>query len=477
MSREAQPHDLIAERNVLGSVLIESACIRRLMLALTATDFYRDAHRHIWRAMVSIAGDAPMVNNPPIDVGTLAAALKRDGKLDDAGGPAYLVELSTDTPTSANADYYARQVRDCALRRSLIRVGVGYESLGRDTSRPVAAALEDAESDLALVQEQAAKDLADALVGPERWAIETPRAIVASNRRRIWTGFPDIDALLRLPPGGLLVVGGSTATGKTTFALQMAEHVAASTGPVLVHSAEMHANELGLKLLVARHGLSMEAAQAVVDEDDPVFAAMTLVAEELRALPIQINDRRADLASVLRLSEMASRQKRGIALVVVDYLQLLHVSGERAESRQLEVARITRALKLWAQQSRVPVVALSQLNREADSESRPHLSHLRESGAIEQDADAVILLHSPERPVRDCPGCERSWPDKYDRERGIRLVEAFVAKQRFGAAGVRHLYADLGRSRFYGVDLEQHDAPPYRKTEAAGGNGQHDLWR
>jgi replicative DNA helicase len=420
------PHNLQAEESLLGAMLLSRDAIAAVAeVHLSAGDFYKPTHGHVFEAIVALyeRGD-------PADPVTVAEELRRDGLLDAIGGPATLVSLQASTPATSNAARYARIVEEHALLRRLIGVAGEIAELGYELPDDVTAAVDRAE---AMVFEVAQRRVADTMA-PLRdlLSLNLDRLEALYERGEAITGVPtgyaDLDHQLSgLQPSSLVVVGARPGMGKTSFALGMAAHAALEARqPVLFFSLEMSHLELTQRLL---------CAEAKVDStrmrngrlQEPDWAKINNAIGRLAEAPIYIDDN--PNTTVMEIRAKARRLKSrlgGLGLICVDYLQLM-TGRTSAENRQVEVSEMSRGLKILARELEVPVVALSQLSRnlEMRADKRPLLADLRESGSIEQDSDVVIFIYRDELYNAESP------------DRGT--AEILVAKHRNGPTGKTRL--------------------------------------
>ncbi len=419
--RKVPPHSIEAEESVLGGVLIDNAALDRALEIITPDDFYREVHRKIMQAMIDLNQ-----RSEPVDLVTLTDALKGRGVLQDVGGATYLTELAEKVPTAANVAYYARIVRQRAILRGLIQTATEIVTMGYEGTADVDAFLDAAEHKIFAISERKVKPtffrIRDIMV-------DSMKTIEQLYERKelvtgVASGFVDLDRLTAgLQPSDLVIVAGRPSMGKTAFALNLAQYAAlqAKVG-VAIFSLEMSKEQLVLRLLCseARVDQSKVRSGFAADRDFPKLA---MAASRLSDAPIYIDDTAA--LSVLELRAKARRLKRerdaNLGMIIVDYLQLMR-GPDRIDSREQEISTISRSLKALAKELQVPVVALSQLNRQVETraEKRPVMADLRESGAIEQDADVIMFLF---RPI------------VYDKNAGERVAEVIVSKQRNGPIG------------------------------------------
>jgi len=389
------PHNTEAERAVLGAMLINPAAVDTAIEILggqTSNIFYADAHQHIYNAMFQLAR-----RNQPIDAATLLEQLINDGLLESVGGASYLGDLTDAVPTSANIAYYAEIVRDKAMKRELIA----------ECSKLIAAAYEDDESQVLMDKTEAsllnlhqcqhttgAKHIADIL--PEVLDDIQQLSQCEGKPPGISTGIESLDVKLGGWHGAdLVIIAARTSVGKTAFGLHAAHHAAVKENvPVLFFSLEMDCRQNVQRLLCLDGGADLQRIRTgfqLQQELQKIVGA----GQVLATAPIYIDDRPDMTLFEIRSRARRFAAKHGPALIVADYLQLLR-SGQRSQDRQVEVAQITSGLKLLARELAVPVLALCQANRDSErQDGRPRLYHLRESGAIEQHADVVLLLSSP----------------------------------------------------------------------------------
>jgi len=414
------PQSIEAEEAVIGGVLLDNSALDRALEILTPEHFYREVHRKIVRAIVDLSE-----RNEPVDLVTLAEALRARNELQDVGGAAYLAELAERVPTAANVAYYARIIRDKALLRALIQTSTEIAAQSYETQSDIDGFLDEAEH---RIYEIADRKVRPSFLRVGEIVIESMKQVEQLYERRelvtgVPTGFKDLDKKTAgLQSGDLVIVAGRPSMGKTAFALNVAQYASleADIG-VAVFSLEMSKEQLVLRMLCseARVDQSKVRAGFAQDRDYPKLA---IAAQRLSEVPIYIDDTPA--LSILELRAKARRLKRDrqarLGMVVVDYLQLMR--GPSSDSREQEISAISRSLKALAKELEIPVVALSQLNRQVEqrSDKTPVMADLRESGAIEQDADVIMFLYRP---------CV------YDKNADERTAEVIIGKQRNGPIG------------------------------------------
>jgi replicative DNA helicase len=395
------PHSLEAEQSVLGGLLLENDAADRVGDILADADFYSEAHRLIYQHIVRLIADAQ-----PADVVTVSEALGSAQKLDYVGGLAYLGALVENVPTAANIRHYAAIVRERSILRQLAATAgdiadSAYHPLGRSAKE----ILDAAEAKVLHIAEQGSRGQQQFAVIGALLADVVDRIETLFNRddpsdvTGVPTGFTDLDRMTSgLQPGDLVVVAGRPSMGKTAFALNIGEHVALAAGlPVAVFSMEMGATQLALRLIGSVGRLDQHKLRTgrLANED---WEKLTGALGRLNEAPILIDETPA-----LNAIEVRSRARRllkqygKLGLVIVDYLQLMQ-SSSQGENRATEISEISRSLKALAKELKVPVMALSQLNRSLEQRpnKRPVMSDLRESGAIEQDADVILFIYRDE---------------------------------------------------------------------------------
>ena len=419
------PHNVEAEESVLGAMLLSRDAIAAAAEVLSSADFYRPANGHIFDAILSLYAHAA-----PADPVTVAEELRRSGLLDMIGGSPALLSLQAGTPTTSNAGHYARIVEEHALLRKLISVAGEIAEIGYGLPDDITAAVDRAE---AMVFDVAQRRNADTML-PLRELLgqNLDRLEQLYERGESITGVPsgyfDLDEQLNgLQPNALYIVGARPAMGKSAFALGMAAHAALEQKrPVLFFSLEMSHLELTQRLLCADAKVdSSRMRNGKLQADD--WPKITNAVARLADAPIYIDDNpRLTIMEIRGKARRVKARLGDLGLIVIDYLQLM-TGRSNAENRQVEIAEISRGLKILARELEVPVVALSQLSRSLESraDKRPMLSDLRESGSLEQDADVVMFLYRDEVYNADSP------------DRGV--AEVIVAKHRSGPVGSTRL--------------------------------------
>ena len=428
------PHDLAAERALLGAMLLTSAAIADAVEVTQAEDFYRPAHAHIFDAISGLYGAGE-----PVDTVTVAAELERNRLLEPVGGAGALVEMQASTPVANNAAHYAGLVAKNATLRRLIGAAEEVAELAYSRPADVEAAIDRAETVVFGVAEGREASTMEPLLGLLDQGVDHLEKLYEHGQSLtgIPTGFTDLDnLLLGLQPSSLVVLGARPSVGKTSLALGIA--AAAALGaqrPVLFFSLEMSHLELTQRLLCAEARVNTQRVRSGQLTNDDWTRVNTAVGR-LADAPLWIDDNPNTTVLEIRAKARRKHADQGnLGLVVVDYLQLM---GGRvsAESRQVEVSEMSRGLKILARELDCPVLALSQLSRapETRTDKRPMLADLRESGAIEQDADVVMFLYRDEVYNQDSP------------DRGV--AELHVAKNRTGPTDVVRLSFLRNYTRF-----------------------------
>ncbi len=397
------PHSVEAEQSVLGGLLLEAGALDKITDLVLVDDFYRNEHRLIYRQIIRLSEQAK-----PVDVITVAEALEIAGELDKVGGLPYLGGLAQNVPSAANIRRYGEIVRERSIMRKLAEVGSDIASSAYNpTGRDAAQLLDEAESKVFEIAEAGSKGKQGFIGMPpllsqvvERietlYARDNPSDITGTA-----TGFTDLDRMTSgLQPGDLVIVAGRPSIDKTAFSINIAENVAMDSKlPVAIFSMEMGANQLVMRMLGSVGKLNQHDLRTGRLQDDD-WGRLTHALGRLNDAPIYIDESAALSALDLRArSRRLHRQNNGLGLIVVDYLQLMSSNaGKASENRATEISEISRSLKALAKELHVPVIALSQLNRSLEQRpnKRPVMSDLRESGAIEQDADLILFIYRDE---------------------------------------------------------------------------------
>ena len=460
------PHSIEAEQSLLGALLIDKDALIRVADAVTPEDFYRSAHGEIWRSMLDLAA-----KREPIDLLSLANRLIEKNKLEEIGGRAYLIELTATVPTSAHVQHYAGIIHKKATLRRLVGIGGEISLLGFEEEEDVETVLDQAQQKLYGVSNK----LLNSAFTPIKEALDTAfERIDELHRERgklrgVPTGYTDLDHLLSgLQKSDLVILAARPSVGKTSLALDLARQAAVRYRvPVGIFSLEMSKDQLVDRLICSEAGVDLWRLRTGNLHDDAEHGDFQRIGQAIGALseaPIYIDD-----SANMNVMEIRSKARRlqldhGLGLIVVDYLQLMESrSGNRnSDNRVQEVAEITRGLKSLARELNVPVLALSQLSRavEQSKPAIPKLSHLRESGSIEQDADVVMFIYrkaaDKNYSIDEIPLNERY------------LAEIHIAKHRNGPCGMVKLFFDEQRVCFKNLEQRQDFVPAPALTQPSG---------
>ena len=434
------PHSVEAEQSVLGSILLDKEAMISVSETLVPEDFYKEAHKVIYESMLKLYN-----SQSEIDLITLTDELRDQGYLDDIGGIAYITSLSTVVPTTSNIKYYVNIVKEKSISRQLISAANDIINLGYDGSAKVEYVLENAEKKIFdISQERATNDfqpinqvISEALSMLEKLYEEK------NDVTGLTTGFRDLNKKINgLQRSDLLLIAARPAMGKTAFALNLVQNAALKgDASVAVFSLEMSKEQLVQRMIASQSTVELKKIKTgtLADNDWPRITDGMAI---LSGAKIHIDDTPGIKISELRSKCRKLKIEKGLDLVLIDYLQLMEGEGQN-ESRQQEIAKISRSLKILAKELDCPVVALSQLSRapEQRADHRPMLSDLRESGSIEQDADIVMFLY------RD----EYYNPDTEKKNIG----EVIVAKNRHGETGTVELVWFGGIQKFADKMIEQ----------------------
>lgn len=422
------PHSVEAEQSVLGGILLDTSAWDKITDILQEQDFYRYEHRLIFHHISQLTEHAK-----PVDVITVAESLQSNAELEKAGGLAYLGSLAQNVPSAANIRRYAEIVRERAVMRKLAEVGTeiatsAYNPGGRDAGQ----LLDEAESRVFEISEAGERGKQGFVAIPSLLTLVVERIETLYSRDNdsdvtgIATGFTDLDSMTSgLQPGDLVIVAGRPSMGKTAFSVNIAEHVALEVNkPVAIFSMEMGGSQLAMRMIGSVGRLNQHTLRTGKLEDDD-WSRMTHALGRLNDAPIFIDETAALNSLELRSrARRLHRQNDGLGLIVIDYIQLMSSPASKGgENRATEISEISRSLKSLAKELQVPVIALSQLNRSLEQRpnKRPIMSDLRESGAIEQDADLILFIYRDEVYNADSP------------DKG--KAEIIIAKQRNGPIG------------------------------------------
>lgn len=439
MEQRIPPQNVEAEQAVLGAMLLSHDAVIVAMEKLQSQDFYRDVHRIIFEAMEHLHRE-----NKEIDVITLPDELKRMKKLDDVGGLEYVLNLPNLVGSAANIEYYANIVAEKALARNLISTCTELTTEAYDGQKETEALLDDAER--RILQLSDTKNRGDfASVGAVVEVTLDKITKLYENKAGLTglpTGFRDLDHMTSgLQPSDLILVAARPSMGKTAFTLNIAQNVGVRQHKtVAFFSLEMSQEQLVQRLLCQIAHIDSQKLRTGQLNSDEEWTRLTDACDKLYESPIYIDDTPGISVAEMRSKARRLKSEHGLDLIIVDYLQLMQ--GRNAESRQQEISEISRSLKALARELKVPLIALSQLSRSVESrqDKRPMLSDLRESGALEQDADIVSFLYRE---------------DYYDKEtENQHITEVILAKHRNGPVGSVKLYFKNEFTLFLNLDTQ-----------------------
>ena len=421
-SHKMPPQNMEAEQSVLGGILIENGAIHKVMEILTPDDFYRDSHKKIFNSLLDLSE-----RDEPADLITLTHELRKKDQLDPIGGASYVASLIDSIPTAANIEYYARIVKEKAILRKLIEAATDIVTQSYEDRQDVEGLLDEAE--------RAIFQIAENRVRPSFYPI---REIVKSSFKTLEKLFEKKEMITGIPsgfksldhytagfqPSDLIIVAGRPSMGKTAICLNMAQYAAIEKRvPVAIFSLEMSKEQLVLRMLCSEAQVEgTRIRTGFLSESD--WPKLTLAAGNLSDASIFIDDTPALTILELRAKARRLKGEHGLGLLIVDYLQLMR-GRTMIENRQQEISEISRSLKALAKELNIPVIAVSQLSRRSESreDKRPQMSDLRESGAIEQDADLILFIYRDEVYNRS--------EDNPNRGK----AEVIIGKQRNGPTG------------------------------------------
>lgn len=446
MQDRVPPQNIEAEQSVLGAMLIEKEAIPKVMEILRDTDFYREAHRVIFNAMLELYN-----KNEAVDMITVTEILKRDNKLEDVGGIAYVTSLANAVPTAANVTYHASIIEEKSILRQLVSVSTQIASMGYEANDDVKNIIDSAESKILEISNRKKTAYFTPINEIVLDSFKSIEALMGNKNglTGLPTGFEDLDNLTSgLHGSDFIILAARPSMGKTAFALNVVQNVAIRAAKkvggapktVAFFSLEMSKEQLVQRMLCAEANIDSQRLRIgeLRDED---WAMLINTADTLSSANIYIDDTAGITAMDMRSRARRLKAEHGLDLIVVDYLQLMQGSGKKNNNgdRQQEVSEISRSLKALARELDVPVIALSQLSRsvEARQVKRPMLSDLRESGSLEQDADIVAFLYRE---------------DYYNPEtENKNITELIIAKHRNGPVDTVNLFFHKQYTKFVGL--------------------------
>lgn len=438
------PQNIEAEQAVLGAMLIDKEAIAKATEVLSADDFYREAHRVIFSAMLELYN-----KNEAVDMVTVTEILKRDNKLEDIGGIAYITSLANVVLTAANVKYHAEIVAEKSVLRQLVRVSTEIAAMGYEANEDVGTLLDTAESRILEISNRKKKNDFTAINDILMDSVQSIESLLQNKGglTGLPTGFADLDKLTSgLHPSDFIILAARPSMGKTALALNIVQNVALRAHKVIggeprsvaFFSLEMSKEQLVNRMLCAEAGIDSQRLR-VGEMHDEDWTHLWDACDTMSRAKIYIDDTAGITAMDMRSRARRLKAEHGLDLIVVDYLQLMQGSGKRNNSgdRQQEVSEISRSLKALARELDVPVLALSQLSRSVESRQvkRPMLSDLRESGSLEQDADIVAFLYRE---------------DYYNPETENKHTELIIAKHRNGPVDTVNLFFQKQFTKFVG---------------------------
>ena len=438
------PQNIEAEQAVLGAMLIDKEAIAKATEVLSADDFYREAHRVIFSAMLELYN-----KNEAVDMVTVTEILKRDNKLEDIGGIAYITSLANVVLTAANVKYHAEIVAEKSILRQLVRVSTEIAAMGYEANEDVGTLLDTAESRILEISNRKKKNDFTAINDILMDSVQSIESLLQNKGglTGLPAGFADLDKLTSgLHPSDFIILAARPSMGKTALALNIVQNVALRAHKVIggeprsvaFFSLEMSKEQLVNRMLCAEAGIDSQRLR-VGEMHDEDWTHLWDACDTMSRAKIYIDDTAGITAMDMRSRARRLKAEHGLDLIVVDYLQLMQGSGKRNNSgdRQQEVSEISRSLKALARELDVPVLALSQLSRSVESRQvkRPMLSDLRESGSLEQDADIVAFLYRE---------------DYYNPETENKHTELIIAKHRNGPVDTVNLFFQKQFTKFVG---------------------------
>lgn len=438
------PQNIEAEQAVLGAMLIDKEAIAKATEVLLADDFYREAHRVIFSAMLELYN-----KNEAVDMVTVTEILKRDNKLEDIGGIAYITSLANVVLTAANVKYHAEIVAEKSVLRQLVRVSTEIAAMGYEANEDVGTLLDTAESRILEISNRKKKNDFTAINDILMDSVQSIESLLQNKGglTGLPAGFADLDKLTSgLHPSDFIILAARPSMGKTALALNIVQNVALRAHKVIggeprsvaFFSLEMSKEQLVNRMLCAEAGIDSQRLR-VGEMRDEDWTHLWDACDTMSRAKIYIDDTAGITAMDMRSRARRLKAEHGLDLIVVDYLQLMQGSGKRNNSgdRQQEVSEISRSLKALARELDVPVLALSQLSRSVESRQvkRPMLSDLRESGSLEQDADIVAFLYRE---------------DYYNPETENKHTELIIAKHRNGPVDTVNLFFQKQFTKFVG---------------------------
>ncbi len=389
------PQFVEGEKAILGGILIDNDALPKVISVLSPDDFYKETHRNIYKRIMDLFS-----RNEPVDWITLTAALKEVGLLESVGGTAFLAELADAVPSAANIQHYTKVVKDKAILRSLISASTEISTRSYEDHPNIDEFLDEAEQIIFKVGESRIQSGFIAAQDLMKGAFETIHSLYErkENITGVPSGFKDLDNLTAgFQNSDLVIIAGRPSMGKTSFALNVAMNASIDSGvPTGIFSLEMSKEQIALRILCSKAKVNLKSLRTgfLTAED---WSRLTIAVGNISDASLYVDDTPAISTLEIRAKARRLKKEKDLGLVIVDYLQLMK-SGTRSDSREKEISEISRSLKALAKELNVPVIALSQLNRKVEDRpnKRPQLADLRESGAIEQDADVILFIYRDE---------------------------------------------------------------------------------
>lgn len=442
MNNRVPPHDDDAESAVLGALLIDHDAASLGAELINPDYFYSPANKEIFEAMKELYED-----RKPVDLVTLTSVLKKRKSFDKVGGATYLTSLAGSVPSAANIEHYTQILREKFIRRSLISLGGSMTDKAFIEDEEATTVLDNLEQEVFKISQQQIEQGFSHIKGALAESFDRLDALHKNggSLRGVETGFTDLDFLLSgLQQSNLIVLAARPGQGKTAFTINIAQHITVNSRiPVGIFSLEMSKEELVDRLLVSQADIdAWKLKTGKLSEDD--FEKLSTAMGELAEAPIYIDDTPGISIAEIRTKARRLKLETGLKLLIVDYLQLVN-PGKRFENRVNEVSYVSQNLKNLARELKIPVIAVSQLSRAVEhrGERKPQLADLRESGAIEQDADVVMFLYT-----------------KDEEFTSQRVVSINVAKHRNGPVGEKDLLFRGDRIKFYNIEGAREETPP-----------------
>jgi replicative DNA helicase len=429
------PQNREAEQSVLGGILLDNLALNTVLELLETSDFYSEAHRKIFASIIELSN-----RNEPCDLITLSNILKDQKRIEQVGGTAYLASLVDNVPSAVNIAYYAKIIKEKSILRRLIGTATEILNKSYDAGMDIDSVLDEAEHAIFEISENKIRPSFYPIRDIIKDSFKTIERLYAKKElvTGVATGFDKIDDITSgLQKSDLIIIAGRPSMGKTAFALNIAQYAALELGvPVAIFSLEMAKEQLATRMLAAEARVdSQRLRKGFLGETD--WPKLTTAAGRLSEAPIYIDDTPAITTIEMKAKSRRLKAENGLGLIILDYLQLMRGNSSR-DSREQEISEISRSLKALAKELSVPVIALSQLNRKVEDRTsrRPQMADLRESGAIEQDADLIAFIYRDEVYNRSDDNPEKG------------IAEIIIGKQRNGPTGTVKLAFQEKYTRF-----------------------------